>query len=83
MLWRLLLKVSKPYYRAISLVMALIAIQTVGNLYLPNLNANLINDGVVTGNTIEDPQALPQGEDSASLGRSRMAQRECCTAGTG
>ncbi len=50
MLWRLLLKVSKPYYRAVSLVMALIAIQTVGNLYLPNLNANLINDGVVTGN---------------------------------
>ena len=30
-------------------MITLIAIQTVGNLYLPNLNANLINNGVVKG----------------------------------
>ena len=32
---------------------------------------------------VEDPQAIPQGEDSASMGRSRLAQRERGTGGIG
>lgn len=49
LLLNLLIRGLKPYARSVILVITLIAIQTVGNLYLPNLNANLINNGVVKG----------------------------------
>src|ERR1039457_5639786 len=39
-----------PYRRQVALVVGLLTLQTVGNLYLPNLNADIINNGVVKGN---------------------------------
>jgi len=47
---RLLRRYLRPYLRQISIVVFLLVIQTVGNLYLPNLNADIINHGVVEGN---------------------------------
>src|SRR5487761_1602039 len=38
------------YLRQIALLVFLLVAQTVGNLYLPNLNADIINQGVVAGN---------------------------------
>jgi len=46
---RLLRRYLRPYLRQISIVVFLLVIQTVGNLYLPNLNADIINHGVVEG----------------------------------
>src|ERR1017187_8619710 len=40
----------QPYRRQVALVVGLLVLQTVGNLYLPNLNADIINNGVVKGN---------------------------------
>lgn len=39
----------RPYRTAITIVVILIAIQSLTNLYLPFLNADIINDGVITG----------------------------------
>jgi len=39
----------RPYRTAITIVIVLIAIQSLTNLYLPFLNADIINDGVITG----------------------------------
>ncbi len=50
LLWRLLRSYLRPYYRHITILVVLLVAQTVGNLYLPNLNADIINDGVITGN---------------------------------
>ena len=50
LLWRLLRTYLRPYYRQITILVVLLVAQTVGNLYLPNLNADIINDGVITGN---------------------------------
>jgi len=49
MLTRLLRTYLRPYLRLAAVVVALLAAQTFGNLYLPNLNADIINDGVVKG----------------------------------
>ncbi len=51
MLIRLLRRHLAPYAGQVALVVALLAAQAVGNLYLPNLNADIINDGVVRGDT--------------------------------
>jgi len=40
----------RPYKRTVWFVIALLLIQSIGNLYLPNLNADLINNGVAKGN---------------------------------
>ncbi len=40
-----------PYWRRILLVLALLFVQAITNLYLPTLNADLINNGVVKGDT--------------------------------
>jgi ATP-binding cassette subfamily B multidrug efflux pump len=40
-----------PYWRPILLVLALLLVQAVTNLYLPTLNADIINNGVVKGDT--------------------------------
>ena len=49
MLIRLLRTYLRPYSRQIVILVALLVAQTVGNLYLPNLNADIINNGVVEG----------------------------------
>ena len=50
MLTRLLRIYLRRYSRQVGIVVALLTAQTFGNLYLPNLNADIINDGVVKGN---------------------------------
>ena len=49
MLTRLLRTYLRPYSRQIVILVVLLVAQTVGNLYLPNLNADIINNGVVEG----------------------------------
>ena len=49
MLTGLLLRRARPYLKQIIAVVLLLVVQTVGNLYLPNLNADIINGGVVKG----------------------------------
>ncbi|MGC9221827.1 MAG: ABC transporter ATP-binding protein [Solirubrobacteraceae bacterium] len=51
MLSRLLRTHLRPYRWQVGGVVVLLVLQTVGNLYLPNLNADIINDGVLKGNT--------------------------------
>jgi ATP-binding cassette, subfamily B, multidrug efflux pump len=46
---RLLRKYLRPYTREVSIVVVLVLIQSIGNLYLPNLNADIINNGVAKG----------------------------------
>jgi len=48
---KLLLKFGRPYWRLVTIVLVLVAIQAISNLYLPNLNADIINNGVVKGDT--------------------------------
>jgi ATP-binding cassette subfamily B protein len=50
MLIRLLRDFLRPYTAQVAIVVALIVVQTAGNLYLPNLNADIINNGIVLGN---------------------------------
>lgn len=40
-----------PYWPQLLVVMALMLMQAIANLYLPELNANIINDGVAKGDT--------------------------------
>src|ERR1017187_641681 len=49
-LLRLLGSFLRPYVRQVLLLVLLLVAQTAGNLYLPNLNGDIINNGVVTGN---------------------------------
>src|SRR5256886_16150342 len=51
MLIRLLRRFIAPYRRQIAIVTAILLLQSVGNLYLPNLNADIINNGVAKGDT--------------------------------
>jgi len=46
---RLLGRFLRPYLRQILVLVGLLVAQTAGNLYLPNLNGDIINNGVVTG----------------------------------
>src|SRR5438132_1365627 len=46
---RLLATYLRPYGGAVTLVVSLLLIQSIANLYLPNLNADIINNGVVKG----------------------------------
>ncbi len=48
---RLMRERLMPYWRQILLVLALLFVQAITNLYLPTLNADLINNGVVKGDT--------------------------------
>ena len=41
----------KPYRRQIGLILVLLLVQAFANLYLPTLNADIINNGVVAGDT--------------------------------
>ena len=49
MLTRLLRAYLHPYAGQVAIVVTLMVAQTIGNLYLPNLNADIINNGVVKG----------------------------------
>ncbi len=49
MLAALLLKFARPYRKLILVVLLVVTAQTIGNLYLPNLNAELINNGIISG----------------------------------
>ena len=49
-LLRVLGSFLRPYVRQVLLLVVLLVAQTAGNLYLPNLNGDIINNGVVTGN---------------------------------
>lgn len=51
MLVRLLRAYLRPYRRPIAAVVALQLVQSLASLYLPTLNADIIDNGVVTGNT--------------------------------
>ncbi len=51
MLIRLLRTHLRPYRRDLLLVMVLQLVQTLATLYLPTLNADIIDNGVVTGDT--------------------------------
>jgi ABC-type multidrug transport system fused ATPase/permease subunit len=51
MLVRLLREYLRPYGRPIALVLVLQLIQTLASLYLPSLNADIIDNGVITGDT--------------------------------
>ncbi|MEV4741721.1 ABC transporter ATP-binding protein [Streptomyces sp. NPDC049555] len=51
MLVRLLRSYLRPYSRAIALIVLLQLVQTLATLYLPNLNADIIDKGVVKGDT--------------------------------
>jgi ATP-binding cassette subfamily B multidrug efflux pump len=48
---QLLLTYLRPYRWRIGIVSLLVLGQAIGNLYLPTLNANIINKGVSLGNT--------------------------------
>jgi len=41
----------RPYWRQIVVVLVLLLVQALANLYLPTLNADIINEGVVKGDT--------------------------------
>jgi ATP-binding cassette, subfamily B, multidrug efflux pump len=49
MLLRLLRRYLKPYTREVAIVVVLLLIQAIASLYLPNLNADIINNGVAKG----------------------------------
>ncbi|MGI6035955.1 MAG: ABC transporter ATP-binding protein [Limnochordia bacterium] len=49
-----LLERLKPYRKQIILVIILLLVQAVANLYLPNLNADIINNGIAKG----DPEYI-------------------------
>src|SRR5204862_69389 len=48
---RVLRRYLAPYRRQVAIVTALLLLQSVANLYLPNLNADIINNGVAKGDT--------------------------------
>lgn len=51
MLVTLLRRYLGAYAGAVVLVLTLLLVQALGNLYLPNLNADIINDGIAKGDT--------------------------------
>ena len=48
---QLLTTYLRPYRKQVALVIALLFVQAIANLYLPNLNADIINNGVAKGDT--------------------------------
>ncbi|MCB1287616.1 MAG: ABC transporter ATP-binding protein [Mycobacterium sp.] len=51
MLLALLRQYVRPYRRLVAAVVALQTVSTMASLYLPTVNASIIDDGVATGNT--------------------------------
>ncbi|WP_460355850.1 ABC transporter ATP-binding protein [Mycobacterium sp. ZZG] len=50
MLWGLLRRYARPYRRLLTIVAALQVVSTLATLYLPTVNAAIIDDGVAQGN---------------------------------
>jgi len=50
MLTQILKKYCAPYKGQIALILLMLLVQAIASLYLPNLNADLINNGVAKGN---------------------------------
>jgi len=48
---RLLRSQLRPYARPVALVVVLQLVQTLATLYLPTLNADIIDNGVIKGDT--------------------------------
>ena len=46
---RVLTTYLRPYAAPVTLVVSLLLIQSIATLYLPNLNADIINNGVTKG----------------------------------
>ena len=46
-----LIEFLTPYWKQLLLVITLLLVQTIANLYLPELNAKIINEGVAKGDT--------------------------------
>jgi len=51
MLWKLLVKYLRPYRRLLAAVVVFQLAQSIASLYLPTLNADIIDEGVATGDT--------------------------------
>jgi ATP-binding cassette subfamily B protein len=50
LLTQILRKYLRPYKKQVYLIIGMLLIQAIASLYLPNLNADLINNGVAKGN---------------------------------
>ena len=50
MLTQILKRYLRPYKKQVYLILLMLLIQAIASLYLPNLNADLINNGVAKGN---------------------------------
>ena len=48
---KLIIRFGRPYWRLAAIVIFLIAVQAISNLYLPSLNADIIDNGVVKADT--------------------------------
>jgi ATP-binding cassette subfamily B multidrug efflux pump len=51
MLWKLLVEYLKPHWKLLVGVVVFQLIQAIATLYLPTLNADIIDNGVITGDT--------------------------------
>ncbi|MBX0301651.1 ABC transporter ATP-binding protein/permease [Cryobacterium sp. 1639] len=51
MLWRLLVRYLRPHWRLLVAVVVFQLAQSIASLYLPALNADIIDEGVATGDT--------------------------------
>ncbi|GAB3123805.1 ABC transporter ATP-binding protein [Glaciibacter psychrotolerans] len=51
MLWKLLVRYLRPYWPLLAAVVVFQLLQSIASLYLPTLNASIIDDGVAKGNT--------------------------------
>jgi ATP-binding cassette subfamily B multidrug efflux pump len=51
MLWKLLVQYLRPYRRLLAAVVVFQLAQSIASLYLPTLNADIIDEGVATGDT--------------------------------
>ena len=47
----LFVRYLRPHWRILIVIALLLLVQAIANLYLPSLNADIINNGVVTGDT--------------------------------
>ena len=50
MLTKILKQYLRPYRKSVAFIVLLLLVQAIANLYLPSLNADLINNGVTKGN---------------------------------
>jgi ATP-binding cassette subfamily B multidrug efflux pump len=48
-MYRLLKTYLRPYWKQISFIVGLLFVQAIANLFLPNLNADIINNGIAKG----------------------------------